>query len=451
MDEALVRKIMPHDTLVEQAVIGSMLMDNEAIEIATEIVNADDFYETQYKNVFEAITALYNEGKNVDVVTLQDRLKSMQVPEQYSDASFLMEAVDAVPISGGIKEHARIVKEKSILRKLITINDGISKDCYTGKKSIDEILEETEKEVFKLTQYRNVGEMTSIRDIVVSALGNIEKSSKMNGVVTGIPSGFTDLDYMTAGFHNSDLVLIAARPAMGKTSFELNIAEYMCFRKKMKVALFSLEMSKEQLVNRLLSMESGVDSQKIRTGSLDEEDWMRLAESSVVIGESGLIIDDTPSISIGELRSKCRKYKLEGGLDIVMIDYLQLMTAGGKVENRQNEISEISRKLKALAREIDVPVIALSQLSRAVEKRDKNDRRPMLSDLRESGAIEQDADMVMFLYRDDYYNKDSEKKGISEVIIAKQRNGPIGTVELAWLPERTKFRNLPKKGFGDNQ
>lgn len=445
MEETLIKKIMPHSIEAEQSVIGSMLMDEEAIEIASEIVTEDDFYGNQYKLLYKAIQNLHKEGSAVDIVTLQERLKAMDVPEQFMSIKFLRDIVSAVPISGNVKEYAKIIKEKAVLRTLIKSNEKITGDCYTGIKNLDEILDETEKSVFKLMQNKNAGEMVPIRDVVINALTKMEMASKTTGQVTGIPSGFTDLDYKTTGFQNSDLVLVAARPAMGKTSFELNIAEYMCFNKNKTVALFSLEMSKEQLVNRLLSMESGVDSQKIRTGNLDDSDWEKITEAAATIGDSNMIIDDTPSISIAELRSKCRKYKIEFGLDIVLIDYLQLMTAGGKVESRQNEISEISRALKALARELNIPVIALSQLSRAVEKRDKNDRRPMLSDLRESGAIEQDADMVMFLYRDDYYNPDTEKKGIAEVIIAKQRNGPIGTVELAWLPQFTKFRNLPRE------
>ena len=312
-----------------------------------------------------------------------------------------------------------------------------------AKENLDDILDETEKKVFGLLQAKEGGDYVPIRQVVINAMEQLEAVSKTKGKVTGLPTGFIDLDYMTSGFHGSELILIAARPAMGKTAFELNIAEYMAFRKNATVAIFSLEMSKEQLVNRLFALESKVDAQKIRTGDLEDSDWEKLIESANVIGNSNLIIDDTPSISVGELRSKCRKYKLEHDLGIVIIDYLQLMTAGGRQESRQQEISEISRSLKSLARELDVPVVALSQLSRAVESRP--DHRPMLSDLRESGAIEQDADVVMFLYRDDYYNPDTEKKGIAEVIIGKQRNGPIGTVELVWMANYTKFANYNKK------
>ena len=443
MDEALIRKTMPHNVEAEQSVIGSMLMDSEAILSASEIITSEDFYGNQYGILFQAMVDLYTAGKPVDLVTLVDKLNQMDVPPELSSIEFIRELISAVPTSANIKYYANIVREKSVLRKLIKVNEDIANTCYVGRENLDDILDETEKRIFSLLQSKNNEDYVPIRKVVINAMERIEAVSKVKGSVTGIPTGFTDLDYMTSGFQKSDLILIAARPSMGKTAFELNIAEYMAFRKNQTVAIFSLEMSKEQLVNRLFSLESRVDSQKIRTGNLEDSDWERLIESANVIGNSNLIIDDTPSISIGELRSKCRKYKLEHDLGIVIIDYLQLMTAGGRQESRQQEISEISRSLKALARELNVPVVALSQLSRAVEGRP--DHRPMLSDLRESGAIEQDADMVMFLYRDDYYNKESEKKGIAEVIIAKQRNGPIGTVELVWMPNYTKFANYNAK------
>lgn len=443
MDEALIRKTMPHNVEAEQSVIGSMIMDSEAVLSASEIITAEDFYGNQYGILFQAMVDLYTEGKPIDLVTLVDKLNQMNVPPELSSIEFIRDLISAVPTSANIKYYANIVREKSILRKLIKVNEDIANTCYVGRENLDDILDQTEKKIFSLIQSKNSEDYVPIRKVVINAMERIEAVSKVKGSVTGIPTGFTDLDYMTSGFQKSDLILIAARPSMGKTAFELNIAEYMAFRKNETVAIFSLEMSKEQLVNRLFSLESRVDSQKIRTGNLEDSDWERLIESANVIGNSNLIIDDTPSISIGELRSKCRKYKLEHDLGIVIIDYLQLMTAGGRQESRQQEISEISRSLKALARELNVPVVALSQLSRAVESRP--DHRPMLSDLRESGAIEQDADMVMFLYRDDYYNKESEKKGIAEVIIAKQRNGPIGTVELVWMPNYTKFANYNAK------
>lgn len=328
-----------------------------------------------------------------------------------------------------------------MLRRLIKTTEDISNRCYLGKDSLEAIMNSTEKQIFNLMQSQGGGEFVPIRQVVVNSLEKIEAASKQSGQVTGIPTGFIDLDYQTSGMQPSDLVLIAARPSMGKTAFVLNLAEYMAFKKDYTVAIFSLEMSKEQLVNRMLSMESRVSSQKLRTGKLEDDEWEKLIESAQIIGNSNLIIDDTPSISISELRSKCRKYKMEHNLSVVIIDYLQLMSAGDKApDSRQQQISDISRSLKALARELSVPVLALSQLSRAVEQRP--DHRPMLSDLRESGAIEQDADVVMFLYRDDYYNKDTDRPNVAEVIIAKQRNGPVGTIELAWKAELTKFLNL---------
>lgn len=443
MEEALLKRILPHSIEAEQSVIGSMIMDREAIVVASEIITGDDFYSRQYGIVFEAMVELNDEGRPVDLVTLQDRLKEKDVPPEVSSLEFIRELITTVPTSANIKHYANIVAEKSLLRKLIKLNEEIANTCYTGKESLEVILEDTEKRVFDLVQRRNTGEFVSIREIVMNAMDRIERASHNKGNVTGIATGFIDLDYRTAGMQPSDLILIAARPSMGKTAFVLNIAEYVAFRQHQTVAIFSLEMSKEQLVNRLFSMESKVDSQHLRTGNLTDDEWEKLIESAGVIGKSNLIIDDTPGISISELRSKCRKYKLEYGLEMIIIDYLQLMSGSGRsTDSRQQEISDISRSLKALARELNVPVIALSQLSRAVEQRP--DHRPMLSDLRESGAIEQDADVVMFIYRDDYYNKDTEKKNIAEIIIAKQRNGPIGTIELVWLPDFTKFGNLQK-------
>ena len=443
MDEALMKRVLPHSVEAEQSVIGSMLMDREAIITASEIITPDDFYQKQYGIMFESMVELFNEGKPVDLVTLQNRLKEKDVPPEVSSLEFVRDIINLVPTSANVKSYANIVQEKAVLRRLIRVSEEIANNCYLGKEPLPAILEETEKKVFGLLQSRNSGEFVPIRQVALNVLENIEKASKTKETVTGVPTGFIDLDYMTSGFQPSDLVLIAARPSMGKTAFVLNVVDHVAVRKGIPCMVFSLEMSKEQLVNRMLSMESNVDSQKLRTGTLTDADWDAVVEGVGIIGGSKLIIDDTPGISIGELRSKCRKVKLEQGLGLVIIDYLQLMTGSGKSgENRQQEISEISRSLKALAREIKAPVIALSQLSRACETR--NDHRPMLSDLRESGAIEQDADVVMFLYRDDYYNKDSEMKGIAEVIIAKQRNGAIGTVNLVWLPQYTKFANAAR-------
>ena len=451
MDENVIKRIMPHSLEAEQSVIGSMFIDAEAIAAATEQISGEDFYNRQYGVVFDTIVELNNEGKPIDFVTLQDRLRSKEdVPPEVSGLDFLTNLIAAVPTSANIKYYAGIVAEKATLRRLIRTNEEIANTCYSGKESLDTILESTESKINEVVQKKNVKEFVPIRTVVMNAMDKIEKASKLHGTVTGIATGFIDLDYRTAGMQPSDLVLIAARPSMGKTAFVLNIAQHVAFKQNLPVAIFSLEMSKEQLINRMFSLESSVDAQKLRTGQLNDQEWERLIESAGVIGKSKLMIDDTPGISIAELRSKCRRMKQENGLSMIIIDYLQLMSGSGgrSSDSRQQEISDISRSLKAVARELSVPVLALSQLSRAVEQRP--DHRPMLSDLRESGAIEQDADVVMFIYRDDYYNHDSPDKGISEIIIAKQRNGPIGTVQLAWLPEYTKFANLEndrKKDF----
>ena len=442
MEEALIKRILPHSMEAEQSVIGSMIMSKDAIVEASEIITGGDFYQQQYGIVFEAMVELHDEGKAVDLITLQDRLREKELPPEISSMEFVRDLLAAVPTSANVKYYAEIVAEKSMLRKLIKTTEEISNLCYLGKEKTQDILEVTEKKIFDLVQNRGSEEFVPIRQVVLNAIEKIEKASRTQGSVTGIPTGFIDLDYKMSGFQPSDLILVAARPSMGKTAFVLNIAQYMAFHNDVTTAIFSLEMSKEQLVNRLLALESKVDSQNIRTGNLEDEEWAKLIEGANIIGKSHLIIDDKPGISISELRSKCRKYKMEHNLGIIFIDYLQLMTGSGRSESRQQEISEISRSLKALARELNVPVVALSQLSRAVEQRP--DHRPMLSDLRESGAIEQDADVVMFIYRDDYYNKDSENKNIAEIIIAKQRNGPIGTVNLVWLPNYTKFVNMKK-------
>ena len=441
MEEAIIKRVMPNSKEAEQSVIGSMIMDRDAIVTASEMLHKDDFYYQQYGIIFEAMVELFTAGQPVDLVTLQNKLKEKDVPEEISSLEFVRDLLTSVPTSANIKYYATIVNENAIKRRLIRVTESIENECYAGKESLESVLNKTEKDIFALLNSRSGGDFVPIRQVVLNALEKIENASKQSGAVTGIPTGFTDLDYRTAGLQPSDLILVAARPSMGKTAFVLNIAQHVAFREAKSVAIFSLEMSKEQLVNRLFSLESRVDAQALRTGNLSDADWESLIEGAGIIGDSKLIIDDTPGISISELRSKCRKYKLEQGLDIIIIDYLQLMTGSGRGnESRQQEISDISRSLKGLARELNVPVIALSQLSRAVEQRP--DKRPMMSDLRESGAIEQDADVIMFIYRDDYYNKDSELKGISEIIIAKQRNGPIGTVNLAWLPQYTKFGNL---------
>ncbi len=443
MEEALLKRVLPHSVEAEQAVIGAMLMDQQAIIDASEVITADDFYQRQYGVIFGAIVELFNEGKPVDLVTLQDRLKEKDVPPEVSSMEFIRDIFDLATISTNAGIHAAIVREKATLRRLIRVNEEIANTCYVGKDRLEDILAYTEKAIFNLLQSRDTGGFVPIKQVALDVLEKIEAASRSGGMVTGIPTGFIDLDHKTSGMQPSDLVLLAARPSMGKTAFVLNLVDYVAVRKGLPCMVFSLEMSKEQLVNRMLSMESSVDSQKLRTGSLTDADWDAVVEGIGIIGNSKLIIDDTPGISITELRSKCRKMKLEHGLSMVIIDYLQLMSGSGRSgDNRQQEISEISRSLKALARELNAPVIALSQLSRACESR--QDHRPMLSDLRESGAIEQDADVVMFLYRDDYYNKDTERPNVAEVIIAKQRNGPIGTVELLWRPGVTKILDMGK-------
>jgi len=443
MDEALIKRVLPHSLEAERAVIGAMLMDKEAILTSSEIITGADFYQLAYGIVFDAVVELYSKGKAVDLITLQAALREKEVPEEVSSLEFVKDLMTETFTSANVKYYAEIVAEKAILRRMIKLNEEIENMCYQGKESTEAILEQTEKKMFKLLQGRGSGDFVPIKQVVLNALTKIEMASKNAGSVTGIPTGFLDLDYKTAGLQPSDLILIAARPSMGKTAFVLNIAQHVAFKQNKSVAIFSLEMSKEQLVNRLFALEAQVEAQSLRTGNLKDADWEKLIESADIIGKSNLIIDDTSGISITELRSKCRKFKLEHGLDLIIIDYLQLMSgSSSKNESRQNEVAEISRALKGVARELNVPVIALSQLSRDVEKR--TDHRPMMSDLRESGAIEQDADVVMFIYRDDYYNPDTEKKNVAEIIIGKQRNGAIGTIELAWLPQYTKFANYKK-------
>ena len=441
MEETLIKRVLPHSIEAEQSVIGSMLMDREAVIAASEIITGSDFYQQQYGIMFDAMVELFNEGKPVDLVTLQDRLKEKDVPPEVSSLDFVRDIITIVPTSANVKSYATIVSEKAVLRRLIKTTEEIANTCYAGKEPLENILADTEKSIFDLLQNKGGQEFVPIKQVAINVLEKIEDAYKNQGTVTGIPSGFIDLDYKLSGFQPSDFILIAARPSMGKTAFVLNIAQHVAFRQNKAVAIFSLEMSKEQLVNRLFSLESHVDAQILRTGNLSDTDWEKLIEGAGTIGSSRMIIDDTSGITISEMRSKCRKYKLEMGLDLIIIDYLQLMSGSNsrKNESRQQEISEISRSLKGLARELNVPVLALSQLSRAVEQR--TDKRPMLSDLRESGAIEQDADVCMFIYRDDYYNPDTEDKNIAEIIIAKQRNGPIGTVRLAWMPQYTRFGN----------
>lgn len=440
IDENVIKRKPPHRVEAEKSIIGSMLIDKDALIYAVEHIKKDDFYIGQYGLLFEVLSELNNESKEIDSVTIIDRLKEKNAPAEICEGAYLAELADYVPSSVNIKQYCKIVSDRALDRRLIKTCEELANKAYAGSEKTNDLLEMATKGIYDLAQRRNDDELVPISKVVMDTLDIISKASKKAGQVTGVPSGFTQLDYMTAGFQPSNLILIAARPAMGKTAFVLNIAEYAAFRKNYHVAIFSLEMSKEELTKRLISMESNVDSKLLRTGNLSDKEWDRVVESGGIIGKSNLMIYDTPGITISELRSRCRRMQIEHGLDMVIIDYLQLMSGGGKSsESRQQEISEISRSLKVMARELNVPVIALSQLSRAVEQRP--DHRPMLSDLRESGAIEQDADMVMFIYRDDYYNEDSPKRGIADIIIAKQRSGSIGSVELVWLPDYTKFGN----------
>ena len=449
MEEALVKRVLPHSIEAEQSVIGSMLYSQDAIAAAAEMLKGDDFYQHQYGVIFNTIMELYQAGKTADIVTLQDALKTKDVPPEVYGLDFLKDLLNSVFTAANIRSYAKIVAEKAQLRRMIKTMEGLSNDCYLEKENTDTLMEQTEKAIFDLLEKREDSKSEPIGDIVLRVIERIEEAAKNGGAVTGLETGFTDLDRMTAGLQPSDLILIAGRPSMGKTAFALNIADHFAVKKNYVTAVFELEMSREQLVNRILAMESHVDSSKLRTGQLTDLEWDDVVAGSSIIAGSKLIIDDTPGITVAELRSRCRKYKLEYGLQAVVIDYLQLMSGSGgrSSESRQQEISEISRALKALARELNVPVIALSQLSRACELR--TDHRPMLSDLRESGAIEQDADVVMFIYRDEVYNADSPKKGISEIIVAKQRNGAIGTVELAWIANLTKFSNIEYNSRND--
>ena len=447
MDEALIKRVMPHDEEAERSVIGAILIDNEAVMKAMEIIAGEDFYQKQLGTVYDTMVELYNEGKPVEPVILHASLKEKGVPEEACSIELLLHWMNQTFSSARIENYAKIVAEKATARRLIRLNEEIANACYSGVGKVEDMLAEAEKRVFDLAQRGGGNEFVPIRQVVISVMKKIDAASRVRGRVTGLETGFMDLDYKTSGLQPSDLVLIAARPSMGKTAFVLNLAQHMAFKRGQSVAIFSLEMSKEQLVNRLLSLESHVDAQKIRTGRLNDEEWMELVEGSADIANSRLFIDDTPGITLPVMRSKCRKLKIEHDIQIVIVDYLQLMSgdSSSNASSRQQEISEISRGLKALARELNVPVVALSQLSRAVEQRP--DHRPMLSDLRESGAIEQDADVVMFLYREGYYNHDlsEAEQRVAEIIIAKQRNGPIGTVNLLWIPELTKFTDMDRE------
>jgi len=436
-------KIPPHDTEAEQAVLGSMLTDQDAVIDAIEVLKPEDFYRDDNKYIYEAILNLYNKAEPIDIITVKSELISMGKFEIVGGFEYLGVLPDKVPLAANAERYIKIVEEKSILRQLIKASNELVELGYAQNEEVEAIMDQAEKKIFDIMQGKNQKGFSVIKDVLIESFAEIEKLYNQKEPITGVPTGFADLDYKTAGLHNSDLVLVAARPAMGKSAFALNIASNAAINAKVPVAIFNLEMSKAQLVNRMLCSEAMVDSNKIRTGRIEEDDWVKLATALGPLSEAPIYIDDTAGISIAEIRAKCRKLKLEKNVGLVVIDYLQLIQGSGKRNaSREQEISEISRSLKILAKELDIPVIALSQLSRAAEQR--ADHRPMLSDLRESGAIEQDADIVMFLYRDDYYNPDTDKKNIAEVILAKHRAGSTGTVELLWMGNYTKFANIER-------
>ncbi len=442
MEEKQVTKVPPNDTLAEQAVLGSMLVDKDAIIKAIELLKPEDFYRDDHKQIYTSMLDLYGRGEPIDFLTVKENLKSRGMLEKVGSDMYLSKLIDTVPTTSNIEAYVKIVEEKATLRALIKAANDVISYGYAETEEVDKIIEMTEKRIFDVLQNRNTKGYASIKDVLVDSFELIEKLSRNNSTVAGTESGFKDLDLKTSGLNNSDLIIVAARPAMGKSAFALNIASNVASKQGVPVIIFSLEMSKEQMVNRILWSEAEVDSMKVRTGKLESSDWVKLGKASGNLSELGIYIDDTPGLSPAELRAKCRKAKLEKGIGLVVIDYLQLMESKSRGDSRQQEISEISRSLKILAKELDIPVIALSQLSRTPEQRP--DHRPVLSDLRESGSIEQDADIVMFLYRDDYYNPDTERKNVAEVIIAKNRQGSTGTVELAWIPQFTKFVNLYK-------
>ncbi len=450
-EEKTIKRIPPHDISAERSVIGSMLMDRDAISEVSAILLKEDFYNTQYGIIYEAMVELYNEGKPVDEVILGQKLREKGAPEEICSLGFLGEILANVPTAAFAKDYAGIVKDKSYLRKLIKLSDGITARSYEGADPVDTIMENAESEIFKLMQKRTGStDFQPIRSIVVDVIGEIEAAALNKGKINGLRTGFTDLDNMLTGLHGGELILVAARPAMGKTAFVLNIAHHVATRERVPVVMFSLEMSREQLVTRLVAVDSMVEARSLKTGDISDSDWTKIIQSADDLAGVDVFIDDNSSITMAELRTKCRKLKQTEGIGLIIIDYLQLMSSSEKVESRQLFISEVSRSLKALARELNVPVVALSQLNRAVDSRP--DHRPVLADLRESGAIEQDADVVMFIYRDDYYNPDTtEKPGVAEIIVAKQRNGATGPVELAWLSRYTKFANLAKQPTSKEQ
>jgi replicative DNA helicase len=435
-------KIPPHSIEAEQAVLGAVLLDREAFISASEFINPEDFYKDSHRAVYEAAVELFERGEPVDLVTLSEQLRQKDTLDAIGGMAFLTDLSSSVPTIANVAHYAKIIYEKSLLRKLIRTCGEISGKSFEAAEGAAEIIEYAEKGIFDISQRRTFKGFVPLKEVLVSSFNKIEELYNNKGKTTGVPTGFNDIDNKTSGLQKSDLILVAARPSMGKTSLALNIAQHAALIEQVPVAIFSLEMSRDQLVSRMICAEANIDSHKMRTGNLAEDDWPKLARVVNRLSSANIYIDDTPGITVAEMRSKCRRLKLEKGLELILIDYLQLMQGSGRAESRQQEISEISRSLKALAREMDCPVLAMSQLSRAPEMR--SEHKPMLSDLRESGAIEQDADVVMFIYRDEYYHPDTEKKGIAEIILAKQRNGPTGTVELVWLDKFTKFADMAK-------
>lgn len=432
-------KVPPHSLEAEQSVLGAMIINKDAINTAVEQLHPDDFYKEANKEIYKAIIDLYNRNEPVDLITLSEELNKRGTLENVGGLPYLAQLSGGIGLSSNIKFYCDIVEEKSILRRLILSCDNIMAKSYEDKEEVNSIIEEAEKEIFNITQGRHREGFSPINEVLLDSFSKIEELAARQGELTGLTTGFIDIDNKLSGLQKSDLILLAARPSMGKTALGINIAVNAAIKADASVAIFSLEMSKEQLVQRMISSVSHVDLQKIISGNLEEEEWLKIIDVMAPLSQANIFIDDTAGMSLLEMKAKCRRLKMDKGLDLILIDYLQLMESESRHESRQQEISSISRGLKALAKEMDCPVIALSQLSRAPELR--ADHRPILSDLRESGAIEQDADVVMFLYRDEYYNEDSDKKNIGEVIIAKHRNGPTGTVELVWKKEFTKFLN----------
>ena len=436
-------RIPPHSVESEQSILGSILLDKDAIITVTETIQPEDFYKEAHRIIYECMLKLNSKNEPIDLITLTEELKKQDSLENIGGISYITSLSTIVPTTTNVKYYADIVKEKSVLRKLIKVSNDILNSGYDNSVKVEEILEQAEKKIFDISQEKSSEDFKSINSVLMDTYDMIEKLYTNKEEITGITTGFDDLNKKINGLQRTDLILVAARPAMGKTAFSLNLVQNAALKGNASVAVFSLEMSKEQLVQRMLSAQSNVELKKIKTGNLDENDWPRIIDAMSVLSNANIYIDDTPGIKMSELRSKCRKLKIEKGLDFVLIDYLQLMEGEGNNENRQQEISKISRSLKIIAKELNCPVVALSQLSRAPEQR--SDHRPMLSDLRESGSIEQDADIVMFLYRDEYYHPDSERKNIGEIIISKNRHGETGSVELVWLGEIQKFANKARE------